>query len=88
MGNYRSMTATTSPGGLAAAVVAQIKAERAALDIPMGTLAKEVGITPRSLTRYFSGEREMTLGLVEKFAIALKLDFATLMERAAERRDQ
>lgn len=81
------MDATRSPGsGLAAAVVAQIKAERAALDMPLGVLAKRVGVDPRSLNRYLKGEREMTVSLVEKFAVALDLDLGTLLQRAGERR--
>jgi transcriptional regulator with XRE-family HTH domain len=79
------MSASTSPGGLASAVVAQIKAERAALDMPLGVLAEQAGITPRSLNRYLKGEREMTVALVERLAEALGVDLGTLLQRAGER---
>lgn len=87
MSDYQSMT-STSPGGLPAAVIAQIKAERAALDMPIGELARRVGIAPRSITRYLNGEREITMSLVEQFAHALEMDFKTLLRRAVERQEE
>lgn len=79
---------TPSPGGLAAAVVAQIKAERAALSIPLGELAERVGLDVRTQNRYFKGQREMTLATVDRYASALGIDLETLLGRARERQHQ
>lgn len=78
------MSAPTS-SGLTEAVVAQIRAERSANDIPKGELAKLVEIGPRTLTRYLNGEREMSFGLIEKFAAAFGLTVVELVARAEER---
>jgi len=66
-------------------VLAQIKAERAALDMPVAELADKAGVSQRAISRYLSGEREMSLRLVESFALALGIDLPTLIQRAAER---
>lgn len=76
-----------SPGAhdWATAVVDQLKAERVILNMSMGELAQKAGVSPRTVTRYFNGERDMTLGSVEKFAIALGLDLHTILRRAEKR---
>ena len=75
-------------GSLAAAVVAQIKAERAVLGIQLGDLAERVGIDVRTQNRYFKGEREMTIGMVDRYAQALDIELATLLARARERQGE
>lgn len=71
-----------------AAVVAQIAAERATRRMSVNELAKRVGIHPGSMPRYMSGERHLTLGMVERFALALDIDLATLLSRADERQSK
>lgn len=68
-----------------AAVIAQIAAEREARRLPKNELAQSVGIHPGSMSRYMKGERHLTLGMVERFAVALGIDLATLLRRAEER---
>jgi transcriptional regulator with XRE-family HTH domain len=53
--------------------------------MPIGVLAEKAGVSPRTVTRYFNGERQMTLGSVRAFAAALGLDLHTLLRRAEER---
>lgn len=80
------MSDNTSPGsGLPAAVVAAIKAERAVQGIPLGVLAKSVGIAPRTMTRYLNEEREMSLGMIDKFANALGMTLPELIRIAEQR---
>jgi len=79
------MNAETSPGPWEAAVVAQIDAERAALRMTVRELAERVGVHPGSMPRYMKGERRLTLGMVERFAEALRIDLPTLLARAGER---
>lgn len=87
MGHYRPMSDApgSTHGGLAAAVVMQIRAERAALDLPIGELADRVGVSRRAMTRYLNAEREITLGLLDRIAEALDTDLTTLLRRADER---
>lgn len=73
---------------LAACVVAQINAERAARNMSVKELAARVGIHPGSMPRYMNGERQLTLGQVEAFANALGIDLMTLLRRAEQRRDE
>ncbi len=67
------------------AILAEIKAERAALGLQVGELAERVGIHPGSMPRYVSGERDLPLRLLEKLARELNMDLPTLVRRADER---
>lgn len=80
------MSDSTSPvDGLPIAVVTTIKAERAARDIPVGELTRRVGISPRTMTRYLNGSREMSLSMIDRFARALGMSLPDLI-RLAEKR--
>lgn len=68
-----------------AAIVAQIASERATRRIPVKELAKRVGIHPNSMPRYMSGERQLTIGMVERFIVALGMDRATFLRRVEQR---
>lgn len=86
MGNYVPMSAVPeAPLGTTEAVIAQIRAERAAAGMTQAELASAAGMAQRSLARYLSGERKMTLEAVEMLARALGLDLPTLLRRAVER---
>jgi transcriptional regulator with XRE-family HTH domain len=72
--------------GFNGAVVRQVKAERAASDLTVEQLAAASGIPMRSLVRYLTFERAVTLDMVEKLAFGLGLSVGTLLTRAAEER--
>lgn len=87
LGKTQPMSApTTSPGdALVAAMIDVIKAEAAVKGIQKGELAKLVEISPRTMTRYLSGEREMTLALAGRFAEELGLTLGELVHLAEQR---
>lgn len=79
------MTTSTTGGGFAAAVVAQINAELAAKGMSKTELASRAGVSMRAQARYLKGGREISIGLLERYSEALGLDLLTLLERARER---
>ncbi len=78
---------TPTPGPWEAAVIAQIAAEREAQRMPVSEIAALAGIHPGSWSRYMSGERHLTLDMVERFAVALGIELNVLLARADDRKD-
>jgi transcriptional regulator with XRE-family HTH domain len=76
---------TPTPSPWADAVIAVIAEERERQRMPVSEISALAGIHPNSWPRYMSGERRVTIDLVERFAIALGVDIAVLLARATER---
>lgn len=68
-------------------LVAQIEAERAAKGMTIKDLADRAGIGERTLPRYLSQERDLSLSQLDDIATALGIGFDVLVKRAQQRRD-
>ena len=77
MGNYGT--------DIQAALVTQIKAEMAALDMKQKDMAQSVGMQTSTLSRYLSGERDIPMPVAFSMADALDLSIVELVERAERR---
>jgi transcriptional regulator with XRE-family HTH domain len=90
MGQYRPMTEPSASEltPLELAMARAIKGEAAYRDISKGELAQRSGIPMRTMRRYLSGERSITLGALARFADALGLTLDELIEKAREREKQ
>lgn len=63
----------------------EIRAEAAALDITLKSLAETVHIDRTSLYKYLDGQRAMPLPVLMDIASALRLNPAELLDRGEER---
>lgn len=63
----------------------EIRAEAAALDITLKSLAETVHIDRTSLYKYLDGQRAMPLPVLMNVASALRLSPAELLDRGEER---
>lgn len=81
--------APTSPHarGFNGATVKQIRAEKAALRLTDAELAEKVGMHPTVLSRYLNYKRPLRLEDVERFAVALGMDYSVLVQRGWTERD-
>lgn len=69
----------------AAAIVAQIRAERGARKITIRELSEKSGITEQSLQRYLAEKREMTVSVLVQICAGLEIDLDELVRRAESR---
>lgn len=77
MGNYGT--------DIQAALVTQVKAEMAALDMKQKDMAAKIGMQGSTLSRYLSGERDIPMPVVFSMASALNLSIIELVQRAERR---
>lgn len=74
-----------TPQKIAAALVAEIRAEAAAQCIGTTDLAARAGISKPSAYRYLAGERDLPLSVLLDFARVLDVSAADLLDRAQKR---
>lgn len=74
--------------GMAAAIVQQIKAERAAADLTVQQLAEVSGVPYPTLRRYLADERSMSLDAFVAVAGGLGIEPDELVKRAMQRLPQ
>lgn len=67
------------------ALVKQVKAEMAALDMRQKDMAAKIGMQGSTLSRYLSGERDIPMPVAFSFADALGLSIIELVQRAERR---
>jgi len=79
MGNYGT--------DIQAALVTQVKAEMAALNMKQPELAEKSGIPTSTLHRYLNGSRDIPMPQAIELASALNLSILELVERAQRRLD-
>jgi transcriptional regulator with XRE-family HTH domain len=83
------MSSPASPEDLEAALIKTIRAEREALGITKGELAKRAGISLRAQSRYLgdnpSESRDMPVKLLIRYAAALGMDLDGLLDLATDR---
>ena len=70
------------------ALAAQLRAERAASQASLQSMADAAGIAPGSVARYLSGERDPAIGTVYRFTSVLDVTLDQLVQRATRRMDQ
>lgn len=66
-------------------VAAQVRAEIAAADESVASVARLTGINRETLDRWVKGERALSVPTLFRIADALKLDAHTIVKRAEER---
>ena len=69
----------------AAAVAAQIRAERGARNMTIHELAERSGITEQSLQRYLAEKRPITVTVLYQICTGLGIDLDELIRRAESR---
>ena len=74
-----------APQKIAAALVAESRAEAAAQRIGTADLAARAGISKPSAYRYLAGERDLPLSVLLDFARVLGVPAAELLDRAQQR---
>lgn len=68
------------------AVATQLRMELAKRKMTQKALAEKSGVPHRTIARYLSGERDMTLDTVDQIARALKLTLWELLDLAEKHR--
>lgn len=72
--------------GLNGAIAAQLRAERAALEMTVEEFGEFIGGVGREVTsRYLNGKREIPLSLIEAVAVKLKVPASELVRAAEDR---
>lgn len=70
------------------ALAAQLRAERAASQASVQSMADAAGIAPGSVARYLSGERDPAIGTVYRFTSVLDVNLDQIIQRAISRMDE
>lgn len=78
-------TADDPAAALMRAFIAQLNAERAAAGLSLSDLSRRSGIPWRTLQRYLSGERDMSVRTQLRICAALGISMATLWRRIDDR---
>lgn len=71
---------------IGAALAAALRAERAAKKLTIADLADEAGVVERTAIRHLNGQRDITVAVLDRYAVALDVRASDLV-REAERRE-
>ncbi|MDR1513864.1 MAG: helix-turn-helix transcriptional regulator [Propionibacteriaceae bacterium] len=68
------------------AIMAQLRAEIAAAGLSVAELCRRAGVPRPTIDRYLAGERDMPLSTLHRIARAVRVEPATILARAKDRR--
>lgn len=75
----------TSDHPLAAALGAQLRAEKAVSQVTIEEMATAAGVSSATVHRYLHGERDVSAPVLYDFVTVLDVDLPTLIARAIDR---